>query len=129
MCPPVGPWALKNHLLAPEAAGPKWPKGSNNDTSREGESIKFGEAPLLDPPGPTERGQEGPQTCPTRTAQLRRQLVWGWSDGHSSSPNPLWLWVTGWLATGSALAQTHFASLAFSLNEFLLSWLLFLASL
>jgi len=51
-------------------------------------------------------------------------LAWG----HGSTSDALWPWVTGWLAAGSALTQTGFASLAVSLNEFLLSQLLFLDS-
>lgn len=52
----------------------------------------------------------------------------GGGRGHGSIPDPLWLRVAGRLAAGSALTQTGFASLAVSLNEFLLSRLLFLAS-
>lgn len=51
----------------------------------------------------------------------------GVARGTAPSPT-LWLWVAGRLAAGSALTQTGFASLAVSLNEFLLSRLLFLAS-
>lgn len=128
MCPPAGSRAPKNHPLTPGATITQVPQKQQQMMLLGAESVKLGETPLPEPRSPTGKGQEGPLTPLAGTAQLRRQPAWGWLGGHGSSADPLWLQVAGWLAADSALTQTSFASLAFSLNEFLLSRLLFLAS-